>query len=247
MSLTKLETKRILFEDEHFIAVHKHAGELVVKDRFGLEKNVLLDSVGNYLRELGHQKDKSGRDLYPVHRLDRDTSGIVLFAKHQEAHRALSILFEGRTVKKIYWTFACGSPVWDSCVCNVPLQRAEGKKGRGRGLIALKSGKPSSTQFFVREQFGDVVWIEAHPHTGRLHQIRLHLKILGHPVMFDSYYGETKWTSKVFPTFPIQRLALHAREIHFEHPVTKKKIVIECPLDEDIRNLLNTLKGPQGQ
>lgn len=131
MNPTLIDPRRILIEDEYLIAVHKLAGELVVADRFGLEKNILLHQVGEYLRSLGHLADSSGRDLYPVHRLDRETSGVVLFAKNEEAHRRLSQLFESREMEKLYWAFAVGSPAWDYCCAAIPLARAEGKKGRG--------------------------------------------------------------------------------------------------------------------
>jgi len=234
--------KRILIEDEHLIAVKKHSGELVVADRWGVEKNILLHQLGDYLRAKGHQPDASGRDLYPVHRLDRETSGVVLFAKHEEAHRLLSKMFESREMKKVYWAFAAGVPEWDVCACAIPLTRAEGKKGRGRALIDLKKGKPSETEFKVKEKFGDIAWIEARPHTGRLHQIRIHLKALGFPLLWDSAYWNPEWKSKFHPELPPQHLPLHARTLSFVHPYTKAPIAIECPMEDAMRDLLNLLK-----
>lgn len=234
---------RLIIEDEHLIAVRKHAGELVVADRFGLEKNVLLHQVGAYLRECGHKPDETGRDLYPVHRLDRDTSGVVLFAKHHDAHRKLSMMFEGREMQKLYWTLACGTPEWDALRCEVPLSRAEGKRGRGRALVDFQKGKPAITEFTLREKLGNVSWIEARPLTGRLHQIRLHLKVLGHPILFDEAYWDKSWKCEILTDLPAQRMPLHAREIQFVHPFTKKPITIESPMDEDMRNLLQKLQG----
>jgi RluA family pseudouridine synthase len=235
----------LLIEDEHLIAVRKPAGQLVVADRFGLEKNVLLHQVGAYLREKGHKPDDTGRDLYPVHRLDRDTSGVVLFAKHHEAHRKLSMMFEGREVKKLYWALACGSPAWDSCRSEVPLSRAEGKKGRGRALVDLQKGKEAITDFSVRERLGRVSWIEARPLTGRLHQIRVHLRILGHPIIFDEAYWDATWKAEILTHLPAQRMPLHARGISFPHPYSGKTMEIECPMDEDMRALLQKLQSEQ--
>lgn len=233
----------LLIEDEHLIAVRKSAGQLVVADRFGLEKNVLLHLLGAYLREKGHKPDATGRDLYPVHRLDRDTSGVVLFAKHQEAHRKLSMMFEGREVRKLYWTLACGSPVWSSSRCEVPLSRAEGKKGRGRALIDLQKGKEAITEFSVKERLGRVSWIEARPLTGRLHQIRVHMRILGHPILFDETYWDSTWKTEILSHYTAQRIPLHARSIGFKHPYSGKSVDIECPMDEDMRNFLQKLQN----
>lgn len=237
----QMET-RILIEDEHLIAIRKNPGELVVSDRFGIEKNILLHQLGDYLREKGHKPDESGRDLYPVHRLDRDTSGIVLFAKHKEAHRELSILFENRKMQKTYWAFTAGIPVWDRMICEIPLSRAEGKRGRGRALIDLAKGKPAETEFLILERFGDIAWIEAKPHTGRLHQIRVHLKALGNPILWDKTYWDSNWKSQVFPDLSEISMPLHARALEFVHPFTKELVQIVSPMGEDLRTFVNFLK-----
>ena len=241
--MTEANPQKILIEDEHFLAVRKVPGELVVADRFGRETQVLLHEIGALLRARGHQPDATGRDLYPVHRLDRDTSGIVLFAKNQDAHRRLSMMFENREMQKTYWAFTAGVPQWDNCVCDVPLLRAEGKKGRGRALVDIRKGKPASTDFEVKERFGDIAWIEARPHTGRLHQIRVHLKVLGTPILWDETYWTTGWKSASFPNLEPRRLQLHARALEFTHPFTNKPVEIECPMTEDMRSLLNELKA----
>lgn len=231
---------RILIEDEHFIAVNKMAGELVVSDRWGKEKNILLHRVGDYLRESGHVQDSSGRDLYPVHRLDRETSGVVLFAKNQDAHRELSKMFEARDMSKIYWAFVWGGPAWDYCKADIPLTRAEGKRGRGRALVDLKKGKPAETEFYVRDRYLDrATWIEAHPRTGRLHQIRVHLRALGHPLLHDEQYGFEGVNIEKSLGVNIQRTPLHARRISFVHPFTKAEVDISAPIDADMRELLN--------
>ena len=234
--------EKILFHDDDIIAVQKSAGEIVVRDRFKKEdlKNVMLHEVGAWLKSQGHQADETGKDLFPLHRLDRDTSGIVLFAKNRAAHRLFSKLFEARQMEKTYWAFVLGNPIWDNCKMLLPLMRAEGKKGRGRALVHIKNGQPAITEFVVREKFNGASWIEVFPRTGKLHQIRLHLRVLGHPVLNDSLYGMSG-RGVTEPVEGLSRLALHAKQLKFVHPITEKVIEIQCPLDDALRKYL-TLK-----
>lgn len=235
--------ERILFEDPHLICVNKAAGELVVADRWGKETNILLHRVGAYLRAQGHQADALGRDLFPVHRLDRDTSGVVVFAKHAQAHRALSRLFEGREVRKLYWLFTSGCPPWSQLEVDVPLSRMEGKRGRGRGFVDRIKGKPAQTVFRVLKCFTDVGWLEALPHTGRLHQIRLHAKEAGIPLLYDPHYGIKDWQSGRYGSLVLDRVPLHAREIAFTHPLTDAALHICAPLDTVLTALLARLEA----
>ena len=234
----------ILFEDDDLIAVNKAAGELVVVDRFGLEpdEKILLRRVGAYLREKGAVADEDGRDLFPVHRLDRDTSGVVVFAKNSETHRALSKIFEERGAKKIYWAFVSGIPDWDWCEISLPLQRGEGKKGRGRALVHIRNGGEAITEFKILERFGDICWLEVIPATGRLHQIRVHARILGHPLLGDHQYADLDWKSESYPKLEFSRIPLHARKLSFTHPKTGEEINLVCPVDESLRSLINSLK-----
>lgn len=236
-----LDPKRILIETDRWIAIQKLPGELVVADRFGKEENILLHFLGEYLRSQGHKADKSGRDLYPVHRLDRGTSGVVLFAKDQELHRELSMAFEAHQMKKTYWAYTRGIPQWDNAVCRVSLERAEGKAGRGRAHIALNKGKEAETEFKVVEKFGDIAWIEAMPKSGRLHQIRLHLDLLGNSILNDVQYGNLEWKSKFIEMGKNTRMMLHARSISFYDKFQEKDISIDCPLDQELRELVNAL------
>lgn len=234
---------RILLEDEHLICVNKQAGELVVADRWGKETNILLHRVGAYLRAQGHQADAKGRDLFPVHRLDRDTSGVVVFAKHAEAHRALSRLFEGREVRKLYWLFTSGCPSWTELTIDVPLSRMEGKRGRGRGFVDRAKGKPAQTEFRVLRCFGDVGWLQAFPRTGRLHQIRLHAREAGFPLLHDPHYGIKDWQSERYGSLGIARVPLHARQLAFVHPLTGAATEVVAPLDPALTSLMARLEA----
>ena len=233
---------KLLFEDDHIVAVNKPAGHLVIKDRFGREprENIVLEYLGDFLRDRGHQPDESGRDLYPVHRLDRDTSGLVLFAKHAAAHKALSTLFSSRNIAKTYWAFVWGEPLWDKCEIDVPLKRAEGKRGRGRAIVHLRGGSPARTELSVLQRHKGKSWLEVRPVTGRLHQIRVHLRVLGVPVLNDPLYGleGRESSAKEFSG----RMPLHARTIEFIHPFTEKPVSIEAGLDEEMRTLVTEFK-----
>lgn len=241
MNNTVFEPSRILYQDADLIAVNKLAGELVVADRWGKEPHVLLHALGAYLRSEGHTKDASGRDLYPVHRLDRDTSGVVLFAKHRAAHRLLSVMFEGREVEKTYWAFTCGCPPWQKHNVDAPLSRREGKRGRGRGFVDPLNGKPAQTAFTVLQCFGDIAWLEAKPLTGRLHQIRLHAQLAGFPLLNDPHYGKADWNTELIGISPLARFPLHARTVEFSHPTTQAPVHIEAPLDNALSTFVHEL------
>ncbi len=235
---------QILFEDEHIIAVEKLAGQLVVKDRFGNESldNILIYIVGEHLRNSGHEPDEEGRDLFTLHRLDRDTIGIVVFAKNKETHKGFSKLFESTQLSKTYWYFACGVPDWEEAELELPLKRAEGKRGRGRALVNVRDGSRAKTKFELLESFGDISWIEAKPDTGKLHQIRVHSNILGAPLLNDKLYGDSNWQSEFGYSATMDRFPLHARFLEFIHPITEEHVSISCKLPNDMHGLLNELK-----
>ena len=236
-----MDTNRILYEDSDIIAIDKSHGELVVVDRWKQTplENILLHSLGQYLREQGHKADESGRDLYPVHRLDRDTSGVVLFAKNQKAHRAFSLLFEQREMKKFYWAFVGGRPDWDRCQVSIPIARAEGKRGRGRAVLNFTQGNTAVTEFIVRQRREELSLLEASPHTGKLHQIRVHLRAMGFPLLLDPLYGISKEKEKQIDSILLTRTPLHAKQIVFIHPFLQKKMEISSPLPSDLRRLYN--------
>lgn len=242
-SVPPFDPALILHQDDDLVCVNKQAGELVVADRWKKESNVLLHKLGDYLRAQGHRPDASGRDLYAVHRLDRDTSGVVVFAKHAAAHRNLSKQFESRDVKKKYWLFTRGVPVWDEHLVETPLSRLEGKRGRGRGRVDWENGKPARTLFRVLSRYHDVGWLEAQPETGRLHQIRLHAMEAGYPLLFDPQYLKQPWESEFYGALPLNRVPLHAHWLHFAHPSRPDQpLEIVAPLDSALTQLVRILE-----
>ena len=218
---------RILHEDAHVLAVDKPAGLPVIPGRDGGPSLIAA------LREA------RGEELLVVHRLDAGTSGVVLFARDPEAHRALSRAFEGREVEKRYLALVAGLPAWDATVVEVPLHEA--RRGKMRPAAPGEAGaKPSRTELRVVERFAAQALVEARPRTGRHHQIRVHLKAVGHPLAFDPQYG---------PKAPLAaggarlaRTPLHAASIEAPHPAGGT-LRVEAPLPEDLAALLAALRG----
>jgi RluA family pseudouridine synthase len=187
----------LIHEDARILAVAKPAGQLVIPARRPEEGEPLVSEAA---------RSRGGR-LFVIHRLDRDASGVVVFAKDAEAHRALSAEFEGRTAKKTYLAAVLGRPNIEEGTVDEPIREfGSGRMGVGKG------GKPSRTGYRVLERFPDSSLLEAHPETGRRHQIRVHLYSIGHPILGDRLYGEKR------PVRGAARLMLHALELELQHP-----------------------------
>lgn len=193
----------IIYEDENIIVLDKPAGLLVVPDRFDSTKK-------NFYSIL---KDSYKR-IFIVHRLDKDTSGIVLFAKNPVIHRNLSILWEKGQVYKTYYALVHNNPEKQQGVINKPV--AALKKKKGVMYIDFKNGKKSITEYKVLKRFNGFSFLEIHPQTGRTHQIRVHLASIGCPVAGDVLYNRPEATGlkeKLKDNMP--RLCLHAGGLNF--------------------------------
>ena len=187
----------IVHEDLRLIAVDKPVGQPVIPAR-GLEQGPrpLIEELSRLI----------GQRLYVVHRIDRDTSGVVLFAKDPETHKSLCRLFETRAVAKSYRAMVLGEMERDLDI-DKPLR--EFGSGRPAGD---PQGKPSRTMCRVRERLAGATLLEVEPHTGRRHQIRAHLYAAGHPILGDPLYGKNR------PVGGISRLMLHAASLSFKGP-----------------------------
>lgn len=179
-----------------------------------------------------------GERLWVVHRIDRDTSGVVLFARDAATHRALSLAFEGREVRKRYLAVTRGVPAPPSGTIAVPLHAA--RKGKMRPAAPGEAGARSAvTDYRVCRRWdtpeGPVALVELFPRTGRQHQIRVHLRAIGAPLLVDPLYGRPQ------PALGMERLALHAAALAFPDPATGSAVTVEAPLPFDLRALLDRL------
>jgi 23S rRNA pseudouridine1911/1915/1917 synthase len=228
----------IIFENETFVVVNKPAGLLSVPDREGKEislKKILRDKYG---------------DIFVVHRLDRDTSGVILFAKTEDAQRSLSQAFEQRQVEKYYLGIVKGLLPAKRGSIDEPIMEHPGKKGV---MMVHKKGKASLTEYDVEEEFGKFSLVRFLLHTGRTHQIRVHMQSLGNPIVVDELYGDGQpilissfkknyhLSIKEEAERPIlNRLGLHSWKLAFTDE-NGNSYNFEAPLPKDMKALLQQL------
>lgn len=223
----------VLYEDADFLAIDKPAG-MVVHAGAGSHTGTLVNAL------LGRFQSLSGLggDLRPgiVHRLDRFTSGVILVAKNDAAHRALAALFAGRQVEKTYLALVHGSVKADRGRIEKPIARDP--RHRTRMTARLGHGRAAWTEYRVLQRFAAFTYLEVRIGTGRTHQIRVHLSSIGHPVAGDRLYGAPA-NSAVHP--PPGRFFLHAHRIRFQHPFTAQPLEIAAPLPADLQQWMEQL------
>ncbi len=229
----------VIFENEQFIAINKPAGLLSIPDRFGKD-----ESVKSILQQQYGQ-------IYTVHRLDKETSGLIVFAKDEVTHKDLSQKFEGREVQKFYLGLVTGTLMHTEGTIDVPITEHPGKTTL---MITHKKGKPSVTDYKVLEEFGLYTWVQFQIHTGRTHQIRVHTKYMGNPVVCDALYGDGepvllstikkrfKLSKNELDERPIlSRLALHSHKLQFSD-AQGTNFELEAPLQKDLHALIQQLR-----
>ena len=219
----------IIYEDEAMLVVNKPAG-MVVHPAPGHVKGTLVNAL------LSHCSDLSGIGGVErpgiVHRLDKDTSGVVLIAKNEIAHRVLANQFKNRKVKKTYLALVRGIVKSASGVIETSIGRH--KTNRKKMTATMDQGRQAETRYEVIETLGHFSYLRLFPKTGRTHQIRVHLASIHHPVLGDSLYG-----GKIAePYLKIPRQALHAHRVGINHPLNKQPLVFEAPVPPDINNYL---------
>lgn len=223
----------ILYEDDNIIVINKPAGIIVHP-----AQGVVYGTVVNFL--LYHCKTLSDLNgsMRPgiVHRLDKDTSGVLIAAKNNSAHANLAEQFKNRKVKKTYMAVVRGVIPQDEGEIDRPIGRCVSH--RTKMAISYIGGKRALTKFNVIERYHKDTLINAHPRTGRTHQIRVHMAYLGYPIVGDKIYGESKGLVSKLDSL-IDRQALHAYRISFSHPTSNKDIEFLAPLAGDIKKLID--------
>ena len=222
-----------IYSDDSIVVLNKMSGILIAADRYD-ENAPRLDLLA---------QEEFGR-LYAVHRIDKDTSGIIIYARTAEAHKNLSEQFEKRLVNKTYHALVYGHPLWQELTVDLALQ-PDGD-ARHRTVVSKKNGKPSVTDFTNLGSCGPYSWIIAKPKTGRTHQIRAHLAANGFSIVCDPLYGgnqkpvrlseiKRKWNGDEDKERPLlSRLALHAYKIEFTHPASGEKVCFTAPYPKDM-------------
>lgn len=219
----------VVYEDSDLLVIDKPAG-LVTHPAPGHPDHTLANAV------LAHCPDLEGvgGEVRPglVHRLDRDTSGLIVVAKNDAAQTGLSAQFKDRTVSKAYLAAVTGYPDPERAVIDAPI----GRHPRSRTRMAIvTTGREAVTGYDVLRRLRGYSLLEARPRTGRTHQIRVHLASIGHPVAGDTTYG--------VPAPGLDRHFLHAHRLAFTHPRTGDRLEVESPLPDDLRTWLDTLGG----
>ena len=250
----------ILYEDDHFLALNKQA-DLIVHPARGRWTGTLVNGLVHY----GKKWSTINGDWRPgiLHRLDRNTTGIMLVAKSDEAHWRLARQFENRTIQKTYVAVAHGVPELLGDVIDRPIGKDRYVREKQAVRSEANGGKPAVTKYEVEEKFehGAGVSLQpsefAHdrklpppperfsfvrltPKTGRTHQLRVHMAAIGHPLVGDTMYG-----GRIFEHggFRFDRQALHAAQITFVHPATLETMTLKAPLPPDISELISILRG----
>ncbi len=225
------EAPQVVFEDDHLMAIDKPAGVTVHPG-----PGHLTDTLIERLTALGTPLSRTGGEERPgiVHRLDKDTSGVMLIAKTDLAHEALSARFVEREVKKTYLTLVRGNFQPEEGVIDAPIARDLGNRQR---MAVVRGGREARTAFSVAGQVGGYSLVVARPETGRPHQIRVHFASMGHPVAGDGTYGRGGAPEG------LTRMFLHALRLAFDHPMTNERIVAEVALPPDLDETLRTLAG----
>jgi 23S rRNA pseudouridine1911/1915/1917 synthase len=228
----------VLYEDKHLLAINKASGMVVHPGAATGEDTLVHALLAHCAGELSGVGGVERPGI--VHRLDRETSGVMLVAKNDAAHRGLSAQFAARSLQKEYLALVAGRPELLSGVMDKPIGRNAQQRHKMAVVEVERGGRPARTDWEVEESYGDTATlVRCTIHTGRTHQIRVHMKALGHVLLGDAVYG---W--KPDPRLPAQpaRVMLHAEHLVVTHPVTGESLDLHAPLPEDFSAQLKALR-----
>lgn len=238
----------ILYEDSHLIVLNKPAG-MLVHPANGVNVGTLVNAL------LAHCTDLSGIGGVErpgiVHRLDKGTSGVLVVAKTDVVHRELSAQFERHSITRQYVAVVCGAPMETAGTIDARIARS--RRDRRRMTTVETGGRHAVTHYEILERYPQFALVQLKLETGRLHQIRVHLQHIGHPVVGDAVYGgeqramndaDTPILKQVLAQ--LKRQALHARLLGFEHPATREQLTFSAGMPKDIQCLVDALRKKQG-
>lgn len=218
----------VVYEDDDIIVVNKPSG-MVVHPGNGNVEHTLVNALINHTSSLSSSNGAIRPGI--VHRIDKDTSGLLLVAKNDKVHAILSEGFKNKTIKRVYVALLKGNFKNQNATVDAPIGRD--KTDRKKMSVTKDNSKEAITHLKVLKHYDDFTLVELRLETGRTHQIRVHMKYIGYPVYNDPVYTNDKTTD--FGQF------LHAKSLEFTHPITKEKMYFESELPEEFREFLNTL------
>jgi len=245
----------VLFEDEWVLAINKPIG-IICHPARSTQKGTIANALAHYCRSLSHGEDPFRPGI--VHRLDKNTSGVMIVAKSDEAHWRLALQFERRTTQKTYVAIVHGEIDRDEDVIDVPIGQhatvhdryvVTGIAEKLGGRFEKSLGKEAVTQYHVVERFNGFTLVELKPKTGRTHQLRVHMSYVGHAIVGDPFYGGRHVSVRDLtgrsedgaePFF--KRQALHAWRLEVMHPITEKPLVITAPMPADMQSVYDLLR-----
>jgi len=245
----------IIYEDDFVLAINKAVG-MIVHPATRTQRGTVANALAHYSSRLAKTDDPFRPGI--VHRLDKNTSGIMIVAKTEEAHWRLALQFEKRTTRKVYTAVVHGNPEYDEDVINVPIGRhptvydryvATGFAERMGGKFEKKLSKEAVTRYQVAERFVGYSLVELFPKTGRTHQLRIHMSHIRHPIVGDPFYGGRHLSLRDITGRPddsseprFARQMLHAHRLEVQHPITEKPLILEAPLAPDMQELIALLR-----
>jgi len=227
----------IIYEDGHILVISKRAG-MLVHPASGNNEHTLVNALLYHCKDLSRLSGDDRAGI--VHRLDRDTSGLLIVAKNETVHAKLSDMFKNRSIKKTYIALVAGKFEEEKGHIDLPIGRS--RIDRKKMSIAVDRGRRALTDFKVDKELGQASLLNIYPGTGRTHQIRVHMSYIGHPIIADKIYGNSV-SERLAKKIGLKRQFLHASKLKFVHPVSGKEMEFTDKLPEDLSGPLKRLRG----